>query len=68
VRRLRNSNVKSVLNKFYLWCGYDSRKPMLHHLLCEKSCKKYNGEKYNDCIYYKEWYYTVKKMNEGAGS
>lgn len=64
MQRLRNSDVKSVLdNKYlYLWCVYRPNKPMLHHLICEKSCQKYKGAKYNDCIYYKDWYYSERQI------
>ncbi len=64
MQRLRNSDVKSVLdNKYpYLCCAYNPSKPMIHHLVCEKNCKKYKGAKYNDCIYYKDWYYSERQI------
>lgn len=64
--RLRNGNDKPILDKKkypYLCCAYNPSKPMIHHIICEKNCKKYQGEKYNDCIYYKDWYYSERQID-----
>ena len=50
MRRMRNSNVNTVLDP-YLYCGKKRNKPRIHHKICEERCKKFK-----ECPYYGEWY------------